>query len=310
MRSTDQVRSPRERMLISGEEARLLRRDSTFFEVTPRFSSAVPDSIDGSIPGAVRTGVESDLSAPLTELGVMPLPARSPLRRRMLAAGVRADRPVVVFTRDSFEFSTVCRAWFVLRWAGFEDVRVLDGGLPAWVRAGGTTTPIRCSFSARVEAAEASEVLRSARPSTSGVVAVLTARMHEVARFGTLLDARPVSSYQGALDSPRTGHLPHAVSAPWRELIDDRGLLIRPSALRKWFLARRAIGRQQVVAYCGGGSGSAAVVFAAATLGQRVALYAESWAAWAADPALPLELGATPSLSDELDPDCAVPPGR
>ena len=65
--------------------------------------------------------------------GRHPLPRVADVRAGLAAVGVRADRETVVY--DEAGSFAAARAWWVLRWVGLP-VRVLDGGVDAWVAAG------------------------------------------------------------------------------------------------------------------------------------------------------------------------------
>ena len=67
--------------------------------------------------------------------GRHPLPDTAVFEAAMRQAGVRHDRPVVVY--DDWGGRAAARAWWLLRYHGHDDVRVLDGGWPAWLDAGG-----------------------------------------------------------------------------------------------------------------------------------------------------------------------------
>ncbi|MEV1292511.1 2-dehydropantoate 2-reductase N-terminal domain-containing protein [Pseudonocardia sp. NPDC049635] len=81
------------------------------------------------LPGAVYVDLESELAGhtgdPLD--GRHPLPDPADLQAAARRWGVRADRPVVV--HDASGGLAAGRAWWLLRWGGHDDVRLLDGGL-------------------------------------------------------------------------------------------------------------------------------------------------------------------------------------
>lgn len=259
------------------------------------------DPVSGSIPGALRTSVKADFAGtPTAASGHLPLPSRTEVRAGMLARGIGPADDVVLYTRRIEELSSATRAWFVLTWAGFRSVRVLDGGLPAWVRAGGPTDRLR-TVSPRVAVDGRFE---PAPPPDGGRRVLRIADVLEISRYGTLLDSRPAGSYNGVVDEPRTGHVPHAVHAHSSELVAPDGLLRSPTELRKWFLFRRAIGGHEVGAYCGGGVSSSLLVFVGALLGQQVGLFVGSWSAWERDSSLPVEQGTALSRSAAVDTDC------
>ncbi|MFJ8861835.1 sulfurtransferase [Streptomyces sp. NPDC102451] len=222
------------------------------------------------------------------------------MRATLLARGIGPADDLVLYTRRIEELSSATRAWSVLTWAGFRSARVLDGGLPAWVRAGGPTARLR----AAPTAVEVDDRFGPAWPPDGGRRVLGIADVLEISRYGTLLDARPAGSYNGVLDDRRTGHIPHAIHAHPAELVAPDGLLRSPTELRKWFLSRRAIGGQDVGAYCGGGVSSSLLVFVGAMLGQQVGLFVDSWSPWERDSSLPVEQGTALSRSAAVDTDC------
>ncbi|MFE7033474.1 sulfurtransferase [Streptomyces sp. NPDC057621] len=291
--------------LVDARTAAAHHARSVFVEVAPwRVMAPGPDPIRGSVPGAIPASVTSDFAGrPTARSGHLPLPEPGDVRATLLAHGVGPDDHLVVYTRRVEELSSAARAWFVLTWAGFRSVRVLDGGLPAWARAGGPTGPARERRPAAP--AHAPSPAPSSWSEGGGRRVLGIADVLEVADYGTLLDSRPMSAYNGTLDDPRTGHVPHAIHAHSAELMTPEGLLRSPTDLRRWFLSRRAVGSHEVGAYCGGGVSSALLVFAGALLGQQVGLFVDSWSAWARDASLPVERGPVSTRSAVVDTDCA-----
>ena len=65
--------------------------------------------------------------------------------------GLTRDRPIVVY--DTNGMFSAARAWWMFRANGWDDVRVLDGGLPAWTATGlGTDESARDEASVRAPA--------------------------------------------------------------------------------------------------------------------------------------------------------------
>lgn len=234
--------------------------------------------LQGHLPGARFLDLEAVLTGPTTDptRGRHPLPDADQLGAGLGALGVDPSRPVVVY--DEPGSFAAGRAWWVLRWAGL-DVRVLDGGLRAWVASG------RGLETDEPDAAPGRPLVL-----TTGHLPTLDA--DEVAAFdGVLIDVRGPARYRGEVEpiDPKAGHIPGAVNRPVTGFWDADGLLPPPDALAD--LLALPEGRP-VAVYCGSGVSAAQVVLALASLGVEAALYPASWSGWSSDPGRPVATGA------------------
>lgn len=254
--------------------------------------------LKGHIPGARYVSLDQDLAehpdSPVGARGRHPLPDPGRFAAAMRRAGVRTDRPVVVY--DGGDSTQAARAWWLLRHHGHPDVRVLDGGLAAWSAAGGPVEQGEAPAGA-AGAAEAAE--GDFAPAGRGVFTVLD---HDgaaaVAASGTLLDARAGARYRGETEpiDPAAGHVPGAVSAPTAENLDADGRFRSAVALKERFarLGSGAWDADGVAVYCGSGVTATHEILAMAVAGispESVALYEGSWSGWASDPSRPVATG-------------------
>ncbi|MGH4036102.1 sulfurtransferase [Actinomycetota bacterium Odt1-20B] len=235
---------------------------------------------EGHVPGAVFVDLDADLAGPAGAAGRHPLPDVARFGSAMRAAGVSADRPVVVY--DGGQGWAAARAWWLLRWTGHEAVRVLDGGLAAWdgPLESGTVTPDEGTF---VPA-----------PGAAGLLDADGAA--SLARSGLLLDARAGERYRGDVEPIDRvgGHIPGAVSAPTTENVAQDGRFKPADELADRFKSLGASGTSQVGVYCGSGVSGAHEVLALAVAGIDAALYVGSWSEWSSDPARPVATGPDP----------------
>ncbi|WP_432174388.1 sulfurtransferase [Streptomyces sp. Tue6028] len=232
------------------------------------------------IPGAVFVDLDSELAGPAGAAGRHPLPDLEVFGSAMRAAGVSADRDVVVY--DGGQGWAAARAWWLLGYSGHPSVRVLDGGFAAW------NGPVSSERPAPEPGSFAPAP--GARPllDADGAAAL--------ARTGVLLDARAGERYRGEVEpiDPVGGHIPGAVSAPTSENVEADGRFLPAAELADRFKSLGAVATSEVGVYCGSGVSGAHEVLALAVAGIPAALYVGSWSEWSRDGSRPVAVGPDP----------------
>ena len=177
----------------------------------------------GHIPGAVYVDLDTELAGHgLPTDGRHPLPDIEVLQAAARRWGLNPGDAVVVY--DDLSALSAARAWWLLRYAGLSDVRVLDGGLAAWIGAGFELE------SGDVDARAGHRRTRATvtcRPST---------RMRPQRSPATECSSTrgPAERYRGEVEpiDPRAGHIPGAVSAPTTDNLGADGRFLPPERPR------------------------------------------------------------------------------
>ncbi|XQE85685.1 sulfurtransferase [Streptomyces microflavus] len=208
-----------------------------------------PDYEAGHLPGAVFVDLDTELAGPAGSGGRHPLPDPEAFGAAMRRAGVGQDTPVVVY--DGGQGWAAARAWWLLRWTGHPDVRVLDGGLAGWTGDLSTGIP---------DHAEG-----DFRPKPGALPTLDADGAAALARTGLLLDARAAERYRGDVEPIDRvgGHIPGAVSAPTTANVAEDGRYLPAGELAERFTALGA-GKsgEPVGVYCGSGVSGAHEVLA------------------------------------------------
>jgi thiosulfate/3-mercaptopyruvate sulfurtransferase len=257
----------REDMLIEADELlRILDHDNLrLYDATVQFFgsasglTAHEEYMQAHLPGAAFFD-HKQFSDPDADYDYTVLP-EAELAAQVGRIGISADSQVVFYTSSFLPLAT--RAWWVLRYAGHDNVRVLNGGLDAWKQAGGQVE----SGERRYPPAEFHGRLRT------GMIAakeeVLAALQDDGVR---IVNTLPKESFEEARIVGSTClpafHLMQAMTT----LLPDEQLAER---LKDEAQAKR------VITYCGGGI--AATVNAMAHLlagNQNVAVYDGSMSEW------------------------------
>ncbi len=231
----------------------------------------------GHIPGAVYVDMDTELADPPGQGGRHPLPRTEVFQAAMRRAGVSGDTPVVVY--DDWQALAAGRCWWLLRYHGHPDVRVLDGGWSAWLADGGATE--------RTTPAPAPGDF-TARPGGMPVV-----EADRVPKVEVLVDARAPERYRGETEpiDPVAGRIPGAVNVPTDRNLSDDGRFRPAAELRGIYAEVGAVPGADVAAYCGSGVTAIHDIVAMEIAGVPAALYPGSFSGWITDPDREVETG-------------------
>jgi len=246
--------------------------------------------LEGHIPGARYADLNRELSAPVSPTsGRHPLPIPSDFARTLARLGVGRASQVIAYDDSAGAFAA--RAWWMLRWVGHAAVAVLDGGIKAWVSAGGA---LQSGEEEPVPTAEVSYLSATADASAVIGTAELERRLSDPAFL--LIDARAGERFAGTVEpiDAVAGHVEGAVNHPFSANLGAEGRFLPAPVLREAW-ERRLAGRSptQVAAMCGSGVTACHNLLSLEVAGLRGAkLYAGSWSEWIRDPRRPISRGA------------------
>jgi thiosulfate/3-mercaptopyruvate sulfurtransferase len=241
----------------------------------------------GHIPGAVFMDLNQDLASPPNSTsGRHPLPDVGTIAATMGRLGIHNGSNVVVYDADVGAMAARC--WWILRWLGHGTVRLLDGGLAAWLHAG-------LPLSAEIPTPQATKFV----PSMRGGAVITTDEL--AALVGTadspkILDARDANRFAGISEpiDPVAGHVPGAENLPFMASL-------RPDGRWKGRMELEALWQRYLgddtqtawVAMCGSGVTACHLALSAFEAGySEPQLYAGSWSEWIQEESRPIATGS------------------
>lgn len=237
------------------------------------------------IPGASFIDVMAELSDPDNAIPYM-MPPADTFAATMAAKGIDDNSTVVLYNSGLPMWST--RVWWMLRSIGFDKVAVLDGGWEKWQQE---NRPVDNLVPKHLPG----QLSASPRPVMWANKESMLAMIDSGEPVG--INALSPQVYSGEVNTHgRPGHLPGTHNVFYNSLINgETGEFLPPDQLKPLFAESRALAKNQVITYCGGGVSATMVSLALELCGQnQIAVYDGSMSEWVRDETLPLKLGTEP----------------
>lgn len=239
---------------------------------------AKPDGyLQGHIPNAVYLDWTRELIDTDASLDEAPVPDDSRAQASFASLGIHEGDLVVLYDDNNHMFAS--RLWWVMRYFGLKNVKVLNGGWKHW-----------CTRGYVVSTAVSVSAGGSFRPTRQEHLRCEIDSVIDRSSDTILLDGRGAESHCGVPDDPRTGHIPGAVNVPFRSLIDERSGLFKDDEEIKVIFAAAGIdgGHPHIISSCGSGYAGSVVLVALRKIGIDAALYDGSFSEWKKDPERPV----------------------
>lgn len=235
----------------------------------------------GSIEG-VASLTWQDLSTCSAEYGEASdegwgkIPEAADLAKRLGDFGLDKSKEIVLLGHTTTGWGEDGRIAWTLRAAGYQDVKLVDGGIDAFVAAGAKTqtgggaAPAPCTV--EVDAIDKTHVAE-----TDTLLADLASYK--------IVDTRAIEEYEGATfyGEKKGGHIPGAVHIGYLDLFKEDGTLKSNDEITAIFENAGIAKTDQVVTYCTGGIRSAYVQMVLEMCGfEHTMNYDQSYWRWCA----------------------------
>tara|TARA_B110000902_G_C14276753_1_gene575216 strand:+ start:1170 stop:2039 length:870 start_codon:yes stop_codon:yes gene_type:complete len=212
------------------------------------------------------------------------LPDEQRLGEVISEAGIGNSNEVILYSSGNLMWAT--RAWWLLHYAGHDNVKIVNGSFNAWREAGLTTESGDKRYpESAFELATKHAVIANIEEIERGLNGKICT-----------INALDQSLYEGSgvFYYTRRGHIPGSKPMSYSSLLCEQYFLPADD-LEAHLNAQDALSSDRVITYCGGGIAATIDAFACKLMGQNnVAVYDGSMSEWVLDDSRPLTVGTEP----------------
>ena len=197
----------------------------------------------GHIPGSVLLDWKVDINDPLTR-NVLSKEAAESLMQRV---GVSNDTILILYGDFNNWFAAF--AFWVLKYYGVKDVRLMNGGRKKWLEEDRALTKDTPSYP--------KGDFKASGPDTK--IRVFLDYVKSTLGSKVLVDVRSPKEFTGEILAPpeyptehaqRGGHIPGAVNIPWAQAVNEDGTFKSTEELKKLYESKGVTPDREVIAYC------------------------------------------------------------
>lgn len=241
----------------------------------------------GHIPGAVLFDWKNDINDPLTR-NVL---SKESCQKLLQNAGIDNDTTLLLYGDFNNWFAAF--AFWVLKYYGYKDVRLINGGRKKWLQEDRALTKDVPNYSkGNFAANEPDSNIRVFLDEVKRAVSAPALKM---------VDVRSPKEFTGEILAPpeyptehaqRGGHIPGAVNIPWAQAVNDSdGTFKTTDELKQLYESKGITPDKEIIAYCRIGERSSHTWFVLKYLlgYPKVKNYDGSWTEWGNMIANPIE---------------------
>ena len=216
------------------------------------------------------------------------LPDEDYFSKMVSSLGIKNDDTVIVY--DNSIFFSSARAWWMFKIFGHNNIRIIDGGLKAWINSGGPSSNEKSQTKETAYVANKKNL--KLYDTIGNIMSDLESEKNKI-----VIDARGEDRFFAKVKEPRagikSGHIPSSLNIPISSIIDKNTNCLKSiDEINEIFTTIGLTDKNsELVMTCGSGVTACGLALAANSLGfKNVKVYDGSWSEWGSREDTPVEI--------------------